>query len=105
MRRWLDDTITVHRKSGILFGSLGFEPAGGGSRERPEYLGRIVPMLTAKGSVDSASMRTDLDAVRRTQLDAILGDMLDRARRLGVTTPLLRTARCHVQVYENRLSK
>jgi hypothetical protein len=26
VRRWLDDTITVQRKSGVLPGSLGFEP-------------------------------------------------------------------------------
>jgi 2-dehydropantoate 2-reductase len=62
-------------------------------------------MLTEKGSVNSASMRTDLDAGRRTESDAILGDMLGRARRLGVATPLLRAARCHMQVYEHRLAK
>jgi 2-dehydropantoate 2-reductase len=86
-------------------GECGAIAAAAGFGPRPEYLRRIVPMLTAKGSVDSASMRTDLDAVRRTESDAILGDMLDRARCLGVTTPLLRASRCHMQVYENRLSK
>ncbi|MBO0735693.1 MAG: ketopantoate reductase family protein [Alphaproteobacteria bacterium] len=76
-----------------------------GFAPRTGYLDRIVPMLTEKGSVNSASMRTDLDAGRRTEADAILGDMLDRARRLGLTTPLLRAARCHMEVYENRLAK
>jgi 2-dehydropantoate 2-reductase len=88
-----------------FLGECGGIATAAGFAPRPEYLGRIVPMLTAKGSVDSASMRTDLDAVRRTESDAMLGDMLDRARRLGVTTPLLRAARCHMQVCENRLSK
>ena len=75
-----------------------------GFAPRSEYLDRIVPMLTEKGSINSASMRTDLDAGQRTEADAILGDMLNRARCLGVTTPLLRAARCHMQVYENRLA-
>ena len=27
MRGWMDGTITVHRKSGVLSGSLGFDPS------------------------------------------------------------------------------
>ena len=61
-------------------------------------------MLTEKGSVNSASMRHDLDAGRRTEADAILGDMIRRAGGFGMATPLLRAAYCHLQVHENRLA-
>ena len=62
-------------------------------------------MLTERGSVNSASMRQDLEAGRRTEADAIVGDMLRRARDFGISTPLLRAAWCHLQVHENRLAQ
>ena len=75
----------------------GFEP-------RPQARDRVRTMLTERGSVNSASMRQDLEAGRRTEADAILGDLLRRARRFGISTPLLRAAYCHLQVHENRLA-
>ena len=71
---------------------------------RPQAWDRVTTMLTERGSINSASMRQDLEAGRRTEADAIVGDMLRRARRFGVDTPLLRTAWCHLQVHENRLA-
>ena len=70
---------------------------------RPQSRDRVTAMLTERGSVNSASMRQDLEAGRRTEADAILGDMRRRAEALGVDTPLLRAAYCHLQVHENRL--
>ena len=70
---------------------------------RPQARDRVTAMLTERGSVNSASMRQDLEAGRRTEADAILGDMRRRAEALGVDTPLLRAAYCHLQVHENRL--
>lgn len=65
---------------------------------------RVQALLTERGGVNSASMRQDLEAGRRTEADAIIGDMLRRARHFGIDTPLLRTAWCHLQVHENRLT-
>jgi 2-dehydropantoate 2-reductase len=76
--------------------AAGFSP-------RPQARDRVTAMLTERGSVNSASMRQDLEAGRRTEADAILGDMRRRAEALGVDTPLLRAAYCHLQVHENRL--
>jgi 2-dehydropantoate 2-reductase len=61
-------------------------------------------MVTEPGSVNSASMRQDLDAGRRTEADAILGDMLRRAKGFGIAAPLMRAAYTHLQVHENRLA-
>lgn len=71
---------------------------------RPQSRERVQAMLTERGSINSASMRQDLEAGRRTEADAIVGDMLRRARGFGIDTPMLRAAYCHLQVHENRLA-
>jgi 2-dehydropantoate 2-reductase len=84
------------RESQAVAEAAGFPP-------RPQSRDRVTAMLTERGSVNSASMRQDLEAGRRTEADAILGDMRRRAAALGVDTPLLRAAYAHLQVHENRL--
>jgi len=78
--------------------AAGYEP-------RPQARERVETMLTEPGSVNSASMRQDLEAGRRTEADAIVGDMLRRARKFGLATPLLAAAYCALQVHENRLAR
>ena len=78
--------------------------AAAGFAPRPQSFERISTMLTEKGSVNSASMRQDLEAGRRTEADAIVGDMLRRGKGFGIATPLLAAAYCHLQVHENRLA-
>jgi 2-dehydropantoate 2-reductase len=78
--------------------------AASGFAPRPQAHERVAAMLTERGSVNSASMRQDLEAGRRTEADAILGDMLARARGFGIATPLLNAAYCHLQVHEKRLA-
>src|SRR3954447_12887060 len=79
--------------------------AASGHDPRPQSRERVQAMLTEPGSVNSASMRQDLEAGRRTEADAIIGDMLRRARGFGIATPLLRAAWCHLQIHENRLAR
>src|SRR4051812_6956118 len=73
-----------------------------GYRPRPQARERVETMLTERGSINNASMRQDLEAGRRTEADAIVGDMLRRAAGFKIDTPLLRAAYCHLQVHENR---
>jgi 2-dehydropantoate 2-reductase len=49
-------------------------------------------------------MRRDLESGGRIEADHIVGDMLHRAETLGQPAPLLRTAYCHLQCYQNRLA-
>ena len=74
-----------------------------GHPPRESHRRQIGAMLTERGSVNSASMRHDLESGGRTEADAIVGDMLHRAAALGVATPTLRIARCALQVHEDRL--
>jgi len=76
-----------------------------GFAPRPEPSKRLDAMLTEPGSPNSASMRQDLEADRRTEADAILGDMLRRARSFGLAAPLIAAAYCALQVHENRLAR
>lgn len=77
--------------------AAGFSP-------RPQSRERVQAMLTERGSINSPSMRQDLEAGRRTEADAVVGDMLRRAGELGIAAPLLSAAYCHLQVHENRLA-
>jgi len=57
-------------------------------------------ILTQPGSRSTASMLRDLRAGRDVEAEHIIGDMLHRARASGISTPLLQTARCHLQAYQ-----
>lgn len=60
--------------------------------------------LTERGSGFTSSMLRDMLAGRRTEADHILGDMLRRARRHGIDTPILRIATTHLQCFEATLA-
>lgn len=77
--------------------------AGFAPRREPSQ--RLDAMLTEPGSPNSASMRQDLEAGRRTEAEAIIGDMLRRAEGFGISTPLLSAAYCALQIHENRLAR
>jgi ketopantoate reductase len=51
-----------------------------------------------------AMFNRGLEAGRRTGAEALLGDMLRRAKGFGIAARLLRAAWCHLQVHENRLA-
>src|SRR5579884_2792507 len=76
------------------------DAAGYPPRPRPREQYRA--LLTERGSDFSASMRRDLEAGGRTEADAILGDMLRRARAFGIAAPLLSAAFCHLEIHEQR---
>jgi 2-dehydropantoate 2-reductase len=73
-----------------------------GQAPRAAFLERTRAMLTTRGSDFTASMLRDIERGGPTEGDHILGDLLRRARALGVATPLLRVAACHVEAYEAR---
>ncbi len=78
--------------------------AAAGFAPRKEYLAQIGAMLTTKGSVNNASMHHDLAGGRRTEAEAIHGDMIARAASFDLKTPLLRAAYCNLQVHENKVA-
>ena len=59
---------------------------------------RSLSRLTQRGSTMTASMLRDLQAGLRTEHDHVLGNLVQRAHKLGIDTPLLAMAHCHLQV-------
>lgn len=59
--------------------------------------------VTEPGSASASSMYRDLAAGQPVEVEQILGDMVRRARVLGVETPLLDLATAQLRVYQHRL--
>jgi 2-dehydropantoate 2-reductase len=76
-----------------------------GHAPRPAAMEAATAMLTAAGSPLTASMLRDIEGGGPTEGEHVLGDMAERAARMGVPTPLLRLARCHVAAYEARRAR
>lgn len=61
--------------------------------------------LTVKGSRFTASMLHDLEKDAMVEADHIVGDMIVRAKKAGISTPNLRIAYAHLQVYLARRAR
>jgi 2-dehydropantoate 2-reductase len=67
---------------------------------RPAFIEFDHKLITTEGSPIKWSMLRDIERGSTTEGEHILGDMVGRARRLGVATPILDLARTHVAAYE-----
>ena len=59
--------------------------------------------ITQEGSAFVPSMYRDLSEGLPVEVEHVLGDLVDRAVRLGVPTPLLGVATTNLRIYQNRL--
>jgi 2-dehydropantoate 2-reductase len=66
------------------------------------FLARTQKVLTTHGSTLTSSMYRDLSKDAPVEVDQILGDLLERGRKLGLTTPLLESACVNLRIYEAR---
>jgi 2-dehydropantoate 2-reductase len=71
----------------------------------PAAVERIRKMLTTKGSAFTASMMRDLVAGGATEGEHIIGDLVRRAEKHGLSVPVLRVALANLQVQEARRAK
>jgi 2-dehydropantoate 2-reductase len=71
---------------------------------RSRFLVDSLKTLTDETSTGTSSMLRDLLRGARTEHDHVLGDMLERASSLGVSTPVLRIADTILKVYETTRS-
>ena len=67
---------------------------------RPAFIEFDHKLITTVGSPIKWSMLRDIERGSITEGEHILGDMVARARKLGVATPILDLARTHVAAYE-----
>jgi 2-dehydropantoate 2-reductase len=57
-------------------------------------------IFSQPGSTYGPSILVDMEAGRATEGEHTIGDLVERARRHGIGTPILTAARCNLQVYE-----
>jgi 2-dehydropantoate 2-reductase len=62
-------------------------------------------MVTEAGSAATSSSYRDLAGGRPVEVEHVFGDLVARARKLGVDTPLLDLATLNLRVYQVRLAK
>ena len=84
----------VH-ETGSVAAAAGFKP-------RPAIVEFQINLFMTEGSTIVASPLRDIERGSVTEGEAIVGALADRARALGVPTPLLDLARCHLGAYEAR---
>jgi 2-dehydropantoate 2-reductase len=63
----------------------------------------LTRLLTDPGSEMTSSLYRDLQAGRGTEVEQVLGDLIGRARTLGVATPLLDLATLALRVHQQRV--
>ena len=61
--------------------------------------------MTQRGARFAASMLHDLEKGALVEADHVVGDMIDRAKKAGIATPILRLAYAHLQVYLARRAR
>lgn len=83
-----------------LFDECRAVAAAAGFPLRQPFVDFATGLFTRAGSALKASMLRDIERGGPTEGDHVLGDLADRARALGVATPLLDLARIHVGAYE-----
>jgi 2-dehydropantoate 2-reductase len=86
---------------GLLDEARAIAAAAGTPLRDKAYLGTR-KLLTDAASPMMASMLRDVEAGGPTEADHILGDLVERARSLGVATPLLGLAYLNLQAYAAR---
>jgi 2-dehydropantoate 2-reductase len=62
-------------------------------------------VMTQRGARFAASMLHDLEKGALVEADHVVGDMIDRAKKAGIATPILRLAYAHLQVYLARRAR
>jgi len=68
------------------------------------FLSGATSLLTASGSKQTSSMYRDLERGDLIEADQIIGDLLARARKANIATPLLAIAYTQLSIYQNRRS-
>jgi 2-dehydropantoate 2-reductase len=95
---------------GVEFGSAFLDEvaavaAASGFPMTADYLQQKRAGFTDPNSSQGPSMYRDMEQGLDVEADQMLGDLVDRARRLGVPTPLVSTAYTNLKVYQRRRAR
>lgn len=87
----LDEVLSVVRKVGVA--------------PSDEFCATVRRQLTDTNSTLTSSMYRDLQQGSSIESEQIVGDLVERARKAGIATPLLSAAYANLSVYSARLQK
>ncbi len=86
-------TLSVFRECAAIAGACGYPLS-------ETFLAEKSPQLTAPGSPLTSSMYRDFKEQAPVEVDSILGDLLDRGSKHGVSAPLLQAAFVRLTIYQ-----
>lgn len=72
-----------------------------GYAERAAAVAKVKEAVTDKHSEQTSSMYRDMTQGNPVEADQIVGDLVERAIRVGINVPLLQAAYTHLCVYQN----
>ena len=87
----------IYEESAAVCSAEGYPP--------PEEMKNIIlnNLWGQKGSNYGPSILADIENNRKTEGEQVIGDLVQRARKHNLRTPLLEAALCKIQLYENNL--
>jgi 2-dehydropantoate 2-reductase len=88
-----DLSRSVLRECAAIAGACGHPPSDA-------FLGEQTAQLTAAGSPLTSSMYRDLKKGAAVEVDTILGDLLERGRKFGLTPPIVEAAFVSLSIYQ-----
>lgn len=86
-------SVGALRECAAVAAACGYPPSA-------KFLEEQEAQLQMPGSSMTSSMYRDLMRNAQVEVDAILGDLLDRGRKLGVSTPILQAAFLNLSIYQ-----
>jgi 2-dehydropantoate 2-reductase len=106
MRGNIGEIQAVTGGAGVAMGILAESSAIAAACGHPPgdaFLTRAEKIMTAPGSTLTSSMYRDLINKGRVEVDQILGDLLNRGRKLSLESPLVEAAYVNLRIYQARL--
>ena len=90
-----DLILSVFRECAAIAGACGYPLS-------ETFLAEKSSQLTAPGSPLTSSMYRDLKEQAPVEVDSILGDLIERGRKQGVSAPLVQAAFVRLSIYQRR---
>ena len=106
MRGNIGEIEAVPGGAGVAMGILAESSAiaaACGHAPSDAFLTRAEKIMTAPGSTLTSSMYRDLLKKGRVEVEQILGDLLNRGRKLSLESPLVEAAYVNLRIYQARL--
>ena len=88
--------LSVLRECAAIAGACGYPMS-------EKFLAENSPQLTAPGSKLTSSMYRDLTDQAPVEVDTILGDLVERGRKRGVSAPIVQAAFVGLTIYQRGL--